>query len=189
MRTGLKFSTDPNPEKSKSNCIFMCGKNTSLSKPVPIRLAGKELPWVVSATHLGHELNESGKQDKDARMKRGNFVVGSVQVRENFHFASPVESLAVIKKKCSTLYGCMLWELGGQAAEQVFNAWNTCVKLTWNIPCRTHTYFIDHLLSGRLTSLRSDVLSQYRGFLLQLQNSPSHKVATIANIVMRDVGT
>ena len=32
---GLVFSIDSNPSKSKSKCIFMTGKKTSLTKPTP----------------------------------------------------------------------------------------------------------------------------------------------------------
>lgn len=49
---GLIFTTDPVPAKSKTKCIFMCGKQTSLMKPAPLLLNGKQLPWVSSATHL-----------------------------------------------------------------------------------------------------------------------------------------
>ena len=38
------FSTDENPTKSKTKCIFMVGKNTNVRKPVPLRLCGKSLP-------------------------------------------------------------------------------------------------------------------------------------------------
>ena len=31
----LMFSTDPNPEKSKTKCIFVCGKSKNLQKPAP----------------------------------------------------------------------------------------------------------------------------------------------------------
>ena len=54
-------------------------------------------------------------------------------------------------------------------------------------PGQTHSYFVDGLLCGGLTSLRTDVLSRYRGYLLQLRNSPSCEVMTMSNIVMRDV--
>ena len=56
-RTGLKFSTDPNPTKSKSKSIFICGRNSGLAKPAPLQLNGKELPWVASATHLNYEFH------------------------------------------------------------------------------------------------------------------------------------
>ena len=33
----LRFSTDPNPEKSKTKCIFVCGKS-KVQKPAPLVL-------------------------------------------------------------------------------------------------------------------------------------------------------
>ena len=53
----LEFSTDPDPVKSKSKCIFMQGKMRH-PKPVNLKLYGVDLPWVRTATHLGHELSE-----------------------------------------------------------------------------------------------------------------------------------
>jgi hypothetical protein len=50
----LNFSTDPEPRKSKNKCIFMCGKVNNVQCPVPLQLYGVDLPWVTSATHLGH---------------------------------------------------------------------------------------------------------------------------------------
>ena len=50
----LEFSTDPDPEKSKSKCIFMQG-HMKHPKPVNLKLYGVDLPWVRTASHLGHE--------------------------------------------------------------------------------------------------------------------------------------
>ena len=52
----LEFSTDPDPVKSKSKCIFMQGKMRK-PKPLNLKLYGVDLPWVGCATHLGHELS------------------------------------------------------------------------------------------------------------------------------------
>ena len=65
LRNNLQFSTDPNPAKSKSKCIFMIGEQINLSIPVPLMLGGRELPWVSTAVHLGHKLHESGKMNHD----------------------------------------------------------------------------------------------------------------------------
>ena len=54
------FSTDPDPQKSKSKMIFMCAKQPFLPKPAPLTLCGKDFPWVSSALHLGHHLHEDG---------------------------------------------------------------------------------------------------------------------------------
>ena len=59
-RYNICFSTDPIPSKSKSKCIYMVGNKKKLVKPLPLMLGGKELPWVETAAHLGHELHESG---------------------------------------------------------------------------------------------------------------------------------
>ena len=56
----VQFSTDPDPKKSKSKAIFMCGQKTNLPKPSSLSLCGINLPWVSAATHLGHELHETG---------------------------------------------------------------------------------------------------------------------------------
>ena len=65
IRFNISFSTDPDPVKSKSKCIFMIGEQRNLSRPVPLMLGGRKLPWVSTAVHLGHELHESGKMNHD----------------------------------------------------------------------------------------------------------------------------
>ena len=93
----LKFSTDPNPEKSKTKCIFVCGKSRARPKPANLILDGKQLPWVESAVHLGHVLHQSGTMEQDIRTKRAKFIDESVDVRETFGFGSPSEVLRAVK--------------------------------------------------------------------------------------------
>ena len=62
--SNIRFSTDPDPAKSKSKLIFVCGRQTDLPKPAPLLLCGRPLPWVPSAIHLGHELHESGESSE-----------------------------------------------------------------------------------------------------------------------------
>ena len=155
----IGFSTDPDPSKSKTKCIYVVGKTKNLAKPDPLTLCGRELPWVSSATHLGHELHESGTMEHDSLVKRAQFITNSVEVRNMFEFASPVEVLLALKVYCSSFYGCMLWELGG-----VFNAWTTAVKLTWKVPRATRSYLVQHVLNSGLTSARVDILTRYSVF-------------------------
>ena len=53
----IVFSTNDDPAKSKSKCVWFNGKTTT-NYPVPLQLNGRSLPWVRSATHLGHELRQ-----------------------------------------------------------------------------------------------------------------------------------
>ena len=40
-KNNLLFSTDPDPVKSKTKCVFMCGKKKQV-KPLPLKLYGVE---------------------------------------------------------------------------------------------------------------------------------------------------
>ena len=41
----LLFSTDPVPSKSKTKCLFMCGKTNNVKYPAPLQLYGVDLPY------------------------------------------------------------------------------------------------------------------------------------------------
>ena len=183
----IMFSTDPDPRKSKTKCIYVCGAKKNLSRPAPLTLLGRELPWVASATHLGHELHESGSMDYDTVVKRATFINQSVEIRETFHFASPIEIVSALKVYCSSFYGCMLWDLSGGKADQVFNAWTTAVKLAWAVPRGTRSYLVQQVLAPGITSAKADILARYAGFYRSLRMSPSHEVAVMANLAGRDL--
>ena len=183
----IMFSTDPNPSKSKSKCIFVCGSKKGLRKPAPLSLCGRDLPWVNTATHLGHEIHETGSMEHDALIKRAIFIANTVEIRESFSFASPVEILSAMKIYCCSFYGSMLWDLGGQGASMVFNSWSTAVKLTWDVPRATRTYLLQQVLQSGLTSARVDILARYAGFFQSLRTSPSHEVVVMAGIAGRDI--
>ena len=77
----LEFSTDPDPKKSKSKCIFMQGIK-KLPKPANLKLYGVDLPWVKTANHLGHELSEECSMVVDMQQKRADFIQKSAEIRE-----------------------------------------------------------------------------------------------------------
>ena len=185
----LQFSTDPNPEKSKTKCIFVCGRATAKEKPVNLMLDGKELPWVESAVHLGHVLHQSGSMEKDIRSKRASYIDESVSIRETFEFANPAEVLQAVKLYAGSHYGSMLWDLGSDLATQYFNVWSTCVRLAWQVPRSTRSYFVDELLCCELSSARMDILARYAKFVRGLLLSPSMEVAVMANVARRDIRT
>ena len=188
-RYNISFSTDPNPQKSKSKCIHVVGKKRGLRKPAPLVLCGHELPWVQSAVHLGHELHETGMMDHDAVIKRAKFIDQSVEVRNMFHWAAPADVLKALKIYCSSFYGAMLWNLMGEKASQVFSAWDTAVKLTWSCPRWTRSFLLQQVLSCGDTSARTDILARYGKFSRGLRTSVSKEVRVLYNMVSRDMQT
>ena len=190
LELNLVFSTDPDPRKAKSKSIFMTGSRLRhVQKPAPLQLYGNDLPWVTSATHLGHELHQDGTMDYDCKIKRAKFIDTSIDIRETFNFAEQKQVLSAVQTYCSDFYGSMLWNLFGEPADQYFRCWNTCVKLCWDLPRSTHVYFIDNLLSCGFPSIRQQVLTRYVKFYRSLLSSPSKEVAVLARIVGRDAST
>ena len=124
---------------------------------------------------------------QDMLWKRADFIQKSTEVRETFGFAQPNQILKCVTTYCSSMYGAMTWPLFSYKARQVFNCWSTCVKLAWNIPRSTHTYFVDNLLSGGLPSIRSSILSRYCKFFRSLKVSSSLAVRVVASICYKDV--
>ena len=91
VENNLLFSTDVNPEKSKTKCLFMCGKAGAVQYPAPLKLNGLDLPWVVKGTH------QSCNMDFDAKCKRADFIEKSTDIRLMFSFASPQQVLSAVK--------------------------------------------------------------------------------------------
>ena len=186
----VTFSTDPDPKKSKSKLIFMCGSNKRLAKPAAISLCGRALPWVASATHLGHELHESGDMTYDSKVKRAQYIGKSVEVRDSFGFASPPEVLTALNLYCTSYYGCLAgWDLGSATAGAFFSAQTVGIKLAWGVPRATRTYLVQQCLAPGATSARAEVLARFAGFYTGLRNAPSQEVRTMALLCGRDLRT
>ena len=181
----LHFLTDPDPKKSKSKSIFMTGTRMRNKS----NLYGVDLPWVANATHLGHELHQDTNLDFDCKCKRGRFIQGSTSIRETFKFAEPAQILQAVKLYCCDFYGSMMWDLYGDQAEQMYRSWNTCVKLSWEVPRSTHTFLVDGFLGSGLPTVRQQILSRYPKFFRSLLDSPSHEVAVVARLVGNNART
>jgi hypothetical protein len=122
-------------------------------------------------------------------LKHSLFISNSLDVRETFKFASPVEILRAVKVYTCSFYGSNLWDLGGPMAGQVYTAWDTCVRLAWSVPRATRGYLVHHVLSEGMTSARVDILSKFVGFFKGLRFSPSPEVSFMAYMVGRDLRT
>ena len=94
----------------------------------------------------------------DANVKRITFIGKSTSIREAFKFADPTNILQAVQVYAGDAYGAMLWDLYGVKAKQYFNTWNTCVKLCWEVPRGTHTYFVEKMLAFARLQIYRDSL-------------------------------
>ena len=182
----LVFSTDPVPAKSKTKCLYFCGRSGPVQYPAQVQLDGKDLPWVDSADHLGHTLTQVTNMEKDSQRARGKFISKTMDIREELSFAHPEQVMQAIQLLCTDAYGSMLWKLNSPGAESFFKSWNTCVKLVHGIPRNTFTYLVEGYFASGQTSLRNQILSRYPGFFRGLLLSPSKEVRFLAKVVSTD---
>ena len=181
----ITFSTDPIPKKSKTKCLYMCGSMTA-RYPAPVKLYGRDLPYVVTASHLGHELHQMTNMEYDANIKRVCFIDKSTKIRETFHFADPTNILQSVQVYAGDGYGALTWNLYGDRANQYFRTWNTCVKLAWEVPRGTHTYFVENMLASSFRTLETGIKARYVKFFQSLLKSRSTEVRILSELVGRD---
>ena len=167
--------------------MIITGQDKLEKLPNPIKLYNRDLPWVERAVHLGHTLHYSGNMDLDISIRRAMFIDRSVEVREELSYADPEMIIKALGIYCCDSYGSMIWDLQSDKAESYFKAWNTAIKLLYNIPRSTHTYLVEGFLAGNSLSLRNQVLSRIPGFLQSLWSSPSKEIRCMIRILRKEV--
>ena len=185
----LVFSTDPDPAKSKTKCVYFSGQGNKTDYPPPIVLDGEELPWVSKVDHLGHVLQQSLSMEADANKVRGSFMSRSSDIRESLYFAHPEQRIQGIQLYCCDGFGSMLWDLGSKYAESYFKAWNIQARLAWRVPRETHTNLVEGFLCKGYPSLRNQILSRYVNFAKTLSASPSKEIRFVFNLIKDDKGS
>ena len=155
--------------------------------PAPLFLDQKPLPWVTTATHLGHEFHQASNMDYDTKCKRGRFIGESTEIRETFSFAEPSQILHAVRVHCSHFYGSMLWDLRRDAVGQFCRSWNTCVKLAFHVPRSTHTYLVENVLAPEFTPVKTELMARYLKFHQGLVNSNSFEIQALVHIIQQDV--
>ena len=82
----LKFSTNPDPVKSKTKCIVFARRANDRQGVSPIKLGGFPLPWVGQVKHLGSTLQSDNSMRIDMSLKRGKFI-GKVKSTAGISFS------------------------------------------------------------------------------------------------------
>ena len=157
-RHNLSFSTDPIAAKSKSKAMFFhVGREPN---PAPVKLCGRILPWVERADHLGHVMHYTASQDLDTNSARGSYIGTSNEILNMFSFATPAQKLTAVQTYACAWYGSMLWSLYSEAANKAFRSWNTTIKMAYNLPRQTRTFYLDNYLCP-LPSVRQMIIRRY----------------------------
>lgn len=155
----LKFSTDTNPQKSKTKCIGFLIKDREL--PL-LKLCGNELPWVKNGKHLGMKLENSlGKiLNQDILEKRAQYIQRNNELMQEFSFASTNTKFFINQIFNTSFYGSVLWDLQCKEANMIYNSWSASIRIMLGIDRKAHRYLIEPLSEQRhiKTSLKKRFL-------------------------------
>ena len=118
----MVYSTDPNPSKSKTKCMYFCGNIRNVVYPAPVKLNGRDLPWVTSAEHLGHTLHQSCTMDQDIRINRAQYIEKTTEIRNTFSWAHTSQKLKASNIYVGDFYEYNIWQLNSSTVEMYFNS-------------------------------------------------------------------
>ena len=181
----LKFSTNPNPEKSKTKCLAFLFKKRDLSK---LSLGEDKLPWVSTVKHLGNTIeNTLNGQKKDILIKRAKFIDKNNELLQEFYFAHPDSLVKINLIYNSHFTGSVLWDLFSKECIMIENAWNVSVRKMFNIPRQTHRYLIQPMT--KVPHIKTILIRRFLRFTEQLERCPKRIVGDLLNLVKYNVNS
>ena len=111
---GLKFSTDPNPKKSKTKCIAWLDTKRDLPN---LTLCGNSLPWVDQILHLGNTLTNNLKMlEHDMDIKKARYIARNCEIIQEFYFADYRTKMFINEIYNGSWFGSSLWNLFSPAS-------------------------------------------------------------------------
>ena len=183
-KKNLKFSTNPNPDKSKTKCIVFSKKTKDLKDVAPIMLNNDPLPWVQQVKHLGNILQCDNSMNIDCTIKRGKFIGKVNSLLQEFHFADSKVKMKLINIYASSFYGSSLWDVFSSTCDKLYKSWNVAVRICFGVPVTTHRYLIEPL-SG-VPHAKSMLCSRLVNFTKQLKLCAKPAVNLLAMLYLGD---
>ena len=182
----LKFSTDPNPIKSKTKCMAYLLKERELPN---LRLCGNKLPWVKSGKHLGMRIDaiKDSILTKDTIEKRARYIQSNNELVQEFGYTSSDTKAAINRIYNSHAYGAVLWDLYGKEANMFFNSWSTSVRMMYRLDRKTHRYLIEPV--SKMQHIKGAILKRFVGFTNNLAISSKTVIKNVFHIIGNDCRT
>ena len=185
LEFGVKFSTDPDVNKSKSKALLIGFSKKKKKMTVCLQLYGEELPIVSSFIHLGHLINDDASMTEDTRSKRMTYILKSVDLLETLPEACPEDLLHLNRLYCGDLYGSSIWDLKEKETNKLMNCWGVSVKDAFKLPRQTHKNIAESLV--KMTTMREEIMARGVRFIRNILSSPSMEVRVVGRLLLNDV--
>ena len=184
---GLKFSTDPNPKKSKTKCLLFLQKERNVK---PVVLCGNDLPWVSSCKHLGNIIVNTATavggdiRSQDVMVKRAAYIDRNNDLLQEFHFAHPRTVAEVNVVTNSHFYGSVLWKLSSKPVQKLEKSWNVSFRRMFNLPWQTHCYLVEPV--SQQPHARKLMSSRFLSFVQAIRRSKKIAIRKLLKVIEYD---
>ena len=180
----LKFSTNPNPEKSKTKGIIFSKKFIDKTNIAPIMLGEDALPWRDSLKLLGNILDSDNSMKTDSDMKRCKFIGKMHSLNQEFGFVSQEVKMKLVNTYTTSFYGSSLYRLYSSQCDRLYAAYNICVRNTFSVPRRTHRYLIETI--SQCIHPKVMICTRFVKFVKALNMSSKSGICFLINLVQND---
>ena len=178
----LSFSTNENPNKSKTKCIAFLKKKELLARKM--FLEQKPLPWVTSIKHLGVTINDKMNIGQDIMEKRAQYIVKINELMQEFHFAEP-SLVAKLNDIYNThFYGAPLWDLFSNETTKLVGVWNTSHRILFRLARSTHGYLIEPL--SERPHIMISIWKRFHKFCSSIESSKKFALRHIYHLIKND---
>ena len=120
----------------------------------------------------------------DLLQKRAIFFHKVHELKQAYGFYSPSVVCELIRTFGTSLYGSPLWNLKSDEHLKLNRAWNTTVKMVFDLPFETHKRFVESLT--KVPHLQSVLHGRYIRFLNGLQMSVKPEIKLLFDIAKND---
>ena len=81
----------------------------------------------------------------DCNKKRAIFISKIHSLNQEFYFNNPDVILKLYNIYCCSFNGSSIWDLSSQCALKLYTAWNTAIRILFNVPRDINRYLIDSI--------------------------------------------
>ena len=161
-----------------------CRLYVAVGRIVPLVLYGRNIPFVHQHEHLGHLISDDELFVQDQTSKINSFTGKYHNLQQRVGFQDPVVMMTLVNTYLLSLYGSNLWDLSSEDSERINTSFNKLVRQLFLVPLNTHNYIVEHLCGG--THIRTKLITRFKNFYRQLQNSGKEEVLHLVKIQERD---
>ena len=186
-KKSLKFSTNVNPDKSKTKCLIFSKKSKDRVGILPVLLDNAPLPWVSQVKHLGNLLQVDNSMRLDISLKRAKFIGKVSSLLQEFGNVDPEIKVKILNIYTTSFYGSNLWDIFSKDCERLYKSWNVAMRLIFEVSRCTHRYLIEPM--SKSLHPKTMLCSRYVGFYKSLIQSSKLSVRILAKLFKGDQRT